>query len=170
MSKGEFNNLSGKGKPLPEHNHRNPYVDFVTHKLNQVLIDNGFTPEWIMLQKEIREEIQKLRSILYRERENFGPFPLTVDKHIEWSEIVFKYAKVVNKINRKINKYNLIVPVLDKQMLLVNLSKEAQHVLITGKYCANENVKQIEGKPYNSGVKEGVVESFLGLLSNILKK
>lgn len=35
MSKGEFENLSGKGKPLKDQN-RNPYVDFTTHKLNEV--------------------------------------------------------------------------------------------------------------------------------------
>lgn len=35
MSKGEFANLSGKGKPLKDQN-RNPYVDFTTHKLNEV--------------------------------------------------------------------------------------------------------------------------------------
>lgn len=45
MSKGEFNNLSSSGEPLASHQNRNPYVDFVTHKLNEVLIDNGFTPE-----------------------------------------------------------------------------------------------------------------------------
>lgn len=36
MSKGEFDNLSGKGKPLKEQN-TNPYVDFSTHKLNEVI-------------------------------------------------------------------------------------------------------------------------------------
>lgn len=35
MSKGEFDNLSGKGKPLKDQN-ANPYVDFTTHKLNEV--------------------------------------------------------------------------------------------------------------------------------------
>lgn len=35
MSKGEFENLSGKGKPLKDQNN-NPYVDFTTHKLNEV--------------------------------------------------------------------------------------------------------------------------------------
>jgi hypothetical protein len=34
MAKGEFDNLSGKGKPLPQTT-ENPYVDFVTHKINQ---------------------------------------------------------------------------------------------------------------------------------------
>lgn len=35
ISKGEFENLSGKGKPLKDQN-TNPYVDFTTHKLNEV--------------------------------------------------------------------------------------------------------------------------------------
>lgn len=36
MSKGEFSNLSGVGKPLKSLENRNPYVDLVTHKLNEV--------------------------------------------------------------------------------------------------------------------------------------
>ena len=37
MNKGEFKDLPGTGKPLKENtNTRNPYVDFVTYKLNEV--------------------------------------------------------------------------------------------------------------------------------------
>lgn len=37
MQRGDFNNLKGCGKPLPcDAGSCNPYVDFVTHKLNQV--------------------------------------------------------------------------------------------------------------------------------------
>jgi len=36
ISKGEFNDLPGMGKPLNAISIRNSYVDFVTHKLNQV--------------------------------------------------------------------------------------------------------------------------------------
>jgi DnaJ family protein C protein 28 len=36
MSRGEFDNLAGSGKPL-RHQASNPYVDFVTHKMNQVM-------------------------------------------------------------------------------------------------------------------------------------
>lgn len=37
MNKGEFRDLPGSGKPLKENAcAQNPYVDFVTHKLNQV--------------------------------------------------------------------------------------------------------------------------------------
>jgi hypothetical protein len=36
IAKGEFTNLKGVGKPLETQNH-NPYIDVVTHKINQVL-------------------------------------------------------------------------------------------------------------------------------------
>lgn len=37
MNKGEFQNLRGMGKPLPDKtNSFNPYVDFVTYKMNEV--------------------------------------------------------------------------------------------------------------------------------------
>ena len=53
MSKGEFDNLPGQGKPLEYSNH-NPLVDVTTHNLNKILIQNGYAPEWVMLKKEIR--------------------------------------------------------------------------------------------------------------------
>ena len=37
MAKGDFDNLSGAGKPLPERVIYNPYEDFTTHKMNQIL-------------------------------------------------------------------------------------------------------------------------------------
>jgi len=37
MAKGEFDNLQGTGKPIEPANKYNPYVDFVTHKMNQVI-------------------------------------------------------------------------------------------------------------------------------------
>lgn len=41
ISKGEFSNLPGSGKPLSSNQNINPYVDFVTYKLNQVNEDNA---------------------------------------------------------------------------------------------------------------------------------
>lgn len=53
ISRGDFDNLPGAGKPLNCSND-NPYVDKATQKLNQILINDGLQPDWIMLQKEIR--------------------------------------------------------------------------------------------------------------------
>ncbi|CAG2056058.1 unnamed protein product, partial [Timema podura] len=90
MAKGDFDHLSGKGKPLPYKN-TNPYVDFVTQKMNEVLIENGFTPEWITLQKEIREELHILRESLFSDRTYFGTFPLFDDEIIEWTKLVARH-------------------------------------------------------------------------------
>lgn len=37
MSKGEFDNLPGSGKPLNKLANINPYLDFTTHKINEVV-------------------------------------------------------------------------------------------------------------------------------------
>ena len=53
MVKGEFHNLPGSGKPLSFSSH-NPMLDVTTHNLNKILINNGYTPEWILMRKEIK--------------------------------------------------------------------------------------------------------------------
>ena len=55
MSKGHFENLSGFGKPHKfSDKDKNPYVDKITAKLNQILIEDDMKPEWITMQKAIR--------------------------------------------------------------------------------------------------------------------
>ena len=39
MAAGEFDNLEGAGKPLPARVDYNPYMDFTTHKVNQILVE-----------------------------------------------------------------------------------------------------------------------------------
>jgi len=61
MASGEFDNLSMAGKPLPNRVDYNPYGDSTTHKMNQILVDGGFAPEWVMLRfkRTFQEEFQK---------------------------------------------------------------------------------------------------------------
>lgn len=55
MSKGSFDNLSGYGKPHKfSDKDKNLYVDKITAKLNQILIEDDMKPEWIAMQKELR--------------------------------------------------------------------------------------------------------------------
>lgn len=62
ISKGDFDNLAGKGQPLPNKVDYNPYTDFTTHKMNQILVETGFAPEWVSLQKEIRLQVEDVRA------------------------------------------------------------------------------------------------------------
>lgn len=163
MNKGEFSQLSGMGKPLKNiESGRNPYVDFVTHKLNQVLIENGFTPEWIQLSKEIREETQDLRDRLAVARNKIGSIPLTPKDALSWKNTVDGFSTLLKQINNKIDKYNLLVPILQKQMLhvkLETLAEEALSVPPTEPIKESTNVKNVTYSS-TSGILDYVNELF----------
>ncbi|XP_001602711.2 dnaJ homolog subfamily C member 28 [Nasonia vitripennis] len=130
MNKGEFRDLPGSGKPLKDNAcAQNPHVDFVTHKLNQVLIDNGFTPEWIQLSKEIREDKEDLKRQLVDARNRLGELPLSHEDEYQWERTLRDSRDTVQRINKKVDKFNLLVPILQKQMLQVNLKSLGDAVL-----------------------------------------
>lgn len=78
-----------------------------------------------------------LRDGLALERSYFGPYPLNESDGSLWQDVVQKYEKVVVQINKKIAKYNLVVPILTKQRFPINLQNESQKILINGK-CSKE--------------------------------
>uniref|UniRef100_A0A2M4BRZ7 Putative molecular chaperone dnaj superfamily n=1 Tax=Anopheles marajoara TaxID=58244 RepID=A0A2M4BRZ7_9DIPT len=132
ISRGDFSNLSGFGKPLPDHQSQNPYVDFTTHKINKILLDNGFTPEWITLHKDLREATAVLREELTRERAKLGPAPLSGREEQQWEKLLEEHRTDESRINKMIDKFNLIVPMLNKQMVRLNLDRIAAEILANG--------------------------------------
>lgn len=103
------------------------------------------------------------------ERKYFGPYPLSVEENIEWSDKVYQYKNIVDKINKKIEKFNLVVPVLNKQMLQISLENEAQRVMVNGE--SSEDIKfdgslkrekkhEIENSNNESANLFGFIESF----------
>lgn len=129
ISKGDFDNLQGTGKPLSNAQSQNPYVDFTQHKINKILLDNGFTPEWITLQKEINADIDDLKKILSDKRSYFGELPLTQSEAVQWEIFLQNQENRLIEINRKIDKYNLLVPILKQQMCQVRMDKISEKVL-----------------------------------------
>ncbi|CAB3261100.1 unnamed protein product [Arctia plantaginis] len=142
MSKGEFENLSGKGKPLKSQN-TNPYVDFTTHKLNEVLINNGFTPEWITMRKEIEQDIEALRKEIENDRKYLGPYPFKDDDATKWKKIYESNKELAQSINNKINTYNLIVPLMNKQKFHVEFDKICDDVLKNGVHSVIKDEKTV---------------------------
>lgn len=63
MAKGDFDNLSGKGKPLKKFSGCS-YIDPMTHNLNRILIDNGYQPEWILMPGKMAVQISKKRKFV----------------------------------------------------------------------------------------------------------
>ncbi|XP_063699255.1 dnaJ homolog subfamily C member 28 [Culicoides brevitarsis] len=164
MSRGDFQNLKGVGKPLDNVQSQNPYVDFTTHKLNKILMDNGFVPEWIMLQKEINEEIAELKQSLAYERAFVGKLPLTKEEIDFWDEILQKHEESVTNINKKIDKFNLIVPVMDKQLMQIQLKRISDRILNEGK-CARDGVTIADRKKVRQYTEKDALSQQDGLSS-----
>jgi hypothetical protein len=140
MSRGDFNNIKPTGKPLHE---RNPhYMDFTTYKINEILIDNGrrksykiknsfffiilgYIPEWILLEKQVRQSIDEARINLKRVFKTiateYSQSPDEQKKYLlnntKWINALEKFRANIAEINVNINKLNLIVPMLWRQQV-----------------------------------------------------
>lgn len=132
MAKGDFDNLSGKGKPLKKFSGCS-YIDPMTHNLNRILIDNGYQPEWILMQKEIKDTIDELRNAILMSRKKLGN-PMTVMEQKRWDQVCKEFEDNIRKLNKRINDFNLIVPLLTRQKVHFNAQKEiarAQEIYAT---------------------------------------
>lgn len=167
ISKGEFDNLSGKGKPLKDQN-INPYVDYSTHKLNEVLINNGFIPEWITMRKDIEENVEVLKKDLVRERKNVGPFPLTDKNKEKWLTICDNNRKRALEINVKINSYNIMVPLLNKQKFHIDYEEICNEVLRSGEFLAESDVLAADDRKEPTKSKADDSDSVLTLFFNMV--
>ncbi|EDV99021.1 dnaJ homolog subfamily C member 28 [Drosophila grimshawi] len=151
MSKGDFNNLHGAGKPLSAAQSQNPYLDFTTHKLNKIMLDNGFTPEWITLGRDIREAVAQLKQQVRTERIYYGEWPLTqTDQLAAWQSFVQSHTEQVQQLNKLIDKYNLIVPILENQYFRLRLDKLAERIFMDPHLPRNQKRPQPTGHSGNS--------------------
>lgn len=122
MAKGDFDNLSGKGKPLKKFSGCS-YIDPMTHNLNRILIDNGYQPEWILMQKEIKDTIDQLREAILVSRKKLGN-PMTSAEQKQWNQVCEQFQENIKKLNKRINDFNLIVPLLTRQKVHFDAQKE----------------------------------------------
>ncbi|XP_041731422.2 dnaJ homolog subfamily C member 28 [Coregonus clupeaformis] len=122
MSRGDFRNLSGAGKPINKFEH-NPYADPMTHNLNRILIDNGYQPPWIVTQRDIREDIAQIRERLLQGRARLAD-PMTPREHAQWQQLCGAVAEDLKKLNKTVDNFNLIAPMLTMQMVHFSLERE----------------------------------------------
>ncbi len=90
IARGEFDDLPGKGKPITLEDY--PFTPPEWRLAFKILADAGFAPDWIALDKEIRERIEN-----WYKAARFGKG--------SWLE------KEVEEINRLIDLFNLKVPI-----------------------------------------------------------
>lgn len=123
MASGAFENLPGQGKPLKLS--RNPYLDPSLELAYGLLKNNGYAPEWIARDKEIREELEAARARLRMAWIQYQANP--VDEAL-WRGAVIRFEETINRLNRKIDDFNLIVPILSCQRRRLRLAEELRQL------------------------------------------
>ncbi|XP_064856166.1 dnaJ homolog subfamily C member 28-like [Oncorhynchus nerka] len=146
MSRGDFRNLSGAGKPINKFEH-NPYADPMTHNLNRILIDNGYQPPWIVTQRDIREDIAQIRERLLQGQARLAD-PMNPREHAQWQQLCGVVADDLMKLNKTVDNFNLIAPMLTMQMVHFSLEREidrAEKAAIQGRQeSKRERVREWE--------------------------
>ncbi|VDN56931.1 unnamed protein product [Dracunculus medinensis] len=144
MKRGDFNNLKGMGKPLAEQE-SNPYIDNVEFKINQILINNGFAPPWIMKNAEIQENIKLFRSKI---RMEYAKYVVSRDgvsltsnvlAQSKWNNITKEMEETVNAINKAVKDYNLLTPSVYRQLFTLSFVQEM-----------NKAVADVQSENFNS--------------------
>ncbi|MFN8455388.1 MAG: DnaJ family domain-containing protein [Anaerolineae bacterium] len=123
MANGEFDNLRGKGKPLAFAT--NPYLDPSQELAFSLLQNNGIAPEWIERDKEIRQEIETARQSLHKA---WQEYQIQNRDELDWQRAIARFEESLQKINRKIADFNLIVPMVSCQRLKLRLEEELQRL------------------------------------------
>lgn len=135
MERGEFDNLPGRGRPLPWR--ENLLVPPEWRLAFDLLERAGLAPDWIMRQAEIRADLATLRERYAQEqrwmeerRSALSSMPpeeqLRERKHLRqaqarsWKQI----REFIERLNRKIADFNLLVPVVRLQYPPLDPSEE----------------------------------------------
>lgn len=119
MAAGDFENLAGKGKPLTLT--RNPYLDPSIELAYGLLQNSGYVPEWIARDKEIRETLEAMRArlrVAWVERQE------QAGDEVRWRTAIARFEQSLDQLNRKIDDYNLVVPILRCQRARIRLEEE----------------------------------------------
>ena len=131
MERGDFKDPPGKGKPQQRDD--NPYVPPAVRTVNQMLKDNGFAPRWIEVDKEIRAETEKTEKLIEISKDDGRVWkrklraqPLKRDAirsvfDLERTRALEAYTIQLQQLNQKIQQWNLMIPLRDKQYPLHNL-------------------------------------------------
>jgi hypothetical protein len=134
MERGEFDNLEGAGKPL--NLVENPFEPAGLHIIHKILKDNGFTPYWIELGKEIDSLRLKFnKDVDYFKRYTQSIFSekrsiTTINQYeIRKNNFYEQCREQLLKISKKIFDYNLHCPVSQLGRANFNVNEEMSSLI-----------------------------------------
>ncbi|MCL4262292.1 MAG: DUF1992 domain-containing protein [Anaerolineae bacterium] len=130
VEKGMFDNLPGKGKPLDL---KSNHFEAGQELAHSILKENDLPPAWIMERNQVLAETAELRAEIARkwawhgERFTAVTTPNERDRlTISWDDTCLKWITQIEKLNKRINTYNLKRPSANMELFKLNLEAELQ--------------------------------------------
>lgn len=96
----------------------NPVLSTMEQKINTMLGNSGFAPDWIMLDREIRAKVSELKGFILAEWNRCGPHPMSHSKTLEWEQNMVLFQQHLEVINKKIRDRNLKGPLVGQKVSL----------------------------------------------------
>ncbi len=133
QAKGMFENLPGAGKPLNlEEPDPYSYDQRMAYKL---LKDNNFTLPWIHDRNETMAHIARfreaLRAVWQEYRQHYMGAPSDTHRtalRLEWQRKCDQFQLKLEKLNRRIDRTNLHIPVTQLEIIKLNLDTELNRI------------------------------------------
>lgn len=121
------------------------------------------------MSKEIDQDKDFLKGDIARDRKYLGPYPLNEVDSLKWDKICEDNRYMAQTLNSKINKFNLIVPLINKQKFQVQYEELCQEILENGSHSV-EKICVVEEKTYEEPTSnsEDIFGLFFKAISNLL--
>jgi hypothetical protein len=139
QERGQFDNLPGKGQPLDLDD--DALTDPEWRLANRVLKNAGFAPDWIEMDREVRDSLEAARTSLTRSRQwRFEKLGVLGERRdlaaqrerdlvaAEWQRAVRAFVERIQAINRQIATLNLKAPSLRLQRNKIDVAQELQRL------------------------------------------
>lgn len=120
---GQFDGLRGAGQPL--NLNENPFEDPAARDLNRLVKEHGFRPDWLELDVDLRQRVEKALHALRRTWQWHQATP-TAQSQAEWARAQTACRTELANINRQIFLLNLKVPLEQLQRRPLDIEAEIQ--------------------------------------------
>ena len=129
IRRGDFDNLSGHGKPMPVE--REPFVPEDQQMAFKLLKNNDLVPDWIAERREILRVVEHWRSEFQRivgEAQTAWTAAESEQRRLQleerWARWITRWEDEVVELNRRINTLNLKQPITHLEVYKVRLETE----------------------------------------------
>jgi hypothetical protein len=138
MRRGDFDNLSGRGKP--QRDDTNPFVPQDQQMAFRLLQNNDLVPDWIAERREVLRGVEEWRRNMRQITDEARLAWVAADSDARrfqleqtWARWLDRWQDEIVEINRRINNLNLKQPIVHLEVFKLRFDDELRHAGATRK-------------------------------------